>query len=184
MSSSRIYCCHIINGTESKGKHILEQEELFYCASALGLEKKRFVLFSSLRTLDPYLLESPRPISPPPPLPPPGPQTSYQPAQEFLLSIPWRRKWQLTPVVLPLKSHGKRSLVVEIPSLVLPFLTFSFSHPYYQFQSLNISGISSFYHLHNANDFSPIHPYLLPRTLTCLFAFILIPSCLCQQKLQ
>jgi len=54
-------------------------------------------------------------------------------------------------------------------------ITFSFSHPYYQFQSLNISGISPFYHLHNANDFSPIHPYLLPRTLTCLFAFILIP---------
>ena len=25
--------------------------------------------------------------------------------------IPWRRKWQPTPVVLPGKSHGQRSLV-------------------------------------------------------------------------
>ena len=25
--------------------------------------------------------------------------------------IPWRRKWQLTPVFLPEKSHGQRSLV-------------------------------------------------------------------------
>ena len=24
--------------------------------------------------------------------------------------MPWRRKWQLTPVVLPRKSHGQRSL--------------------------------------------------------------------------
>ena len=38
-------------------------------------EKKKFVLSSSLRTPDPYLLESPRPLSPSW-----GPQTSYQPA--------------------------------------------------------------------------------------------------------
>ena len=25
--------------------------------------------------------------------------------------IPWRRKWKLTPVILPGKSHGQRSLV-------------------------------------------------------------------------
>ena len=25
--------------------------------------------------------------------------------------MPWKRKWQLTPVVLPRKSHGQRSLV-------------------------------------------------------------------------
>ena len=25
--------------------------------------------------------------------------------------IPWRRKWQFTPVLLPGKSHGQRSLV-------------------------------------------------------------------------
>ena len=25
--------------------------------------------------------------------------------------IPWRRKWQLTPVFLPGKSHGQRNLV-------------------------------------------------------------------------
>ena len=32
MSSSRIYYCDIIIGTEFKEKHILEQDELFYCA--------------------------------------------------------------------------------------------------------------------------------------------------------
>ena len=25
--------------------------------------------------------------------------------------VPWRRKWQVTPVLLPGKSHGQRSLV-------------------------------------------------------------------------
>ena len=45
-------------------------------------KKKKFVLFSSLRILDPYLLlESPRPLSLPQ-----GPQTSYQPALELTLS--------------------------------------------------------------------------------------------------
>ena len=29
----------------------------------------------------------------------------------FFRSIPWRRKWQSTPVFLPEKSHGQRSLV-------------------------------------------------------------------------
>ena len=29
--------------------------------------------------------------------------------------IPWRRKWQPTPVLLPGKSHGRRSLVGYIP---------------------------------------------------------------------
>ena len=29
--------------------------------------------------------------------------------------IPWRRKWQLTPVFLPGKSHGQRSLVGYSP---------------------------------------------------------------------
>ena len=29
--------------------------------------------------------------------------------------IPWRRKWQLTPVLLPGKSHGQRSLVGYSP---------------------------------------------------------------------
>ena len=28
--------------------------------------------------------------------------------------MPWRRKWQLTPVFLPGKSHGQRSLVVTV----------------------------------------------------------------------
>ena len=29
--------------------------------------------------------------------------------------IPWRKKWRSTPVFLPEKSHGQRSLVVYIP---------------------------------------------------------------------
>ena len=29
--------------------------------------------------------------------------------------IPWRRKWQPTPVLLPVKSHGRRSLVSYSP---------------------------------------------------------------------
>ena len=28
--------------------------------------------------------------------------------------IPWRRKWQLTVVFLPEKSHGQRNLVVTV----------------------------------------------------------------------
>ena len=28
--------------------------------------------------------------------------------------IPWRRKWQLMPVVLPGKSHGERSLLGSV----------------------------------------------------------------------
>ena len=29
----------------------------------------------------------------------------------WVRKIPWRRKWQPTPVLLPEKSHGQRSLV-------------------------------------------------------------------------
>ena len=29
--------------------------------------------------------------------------------------IPWKRKWQPTPVLLPEKSHGQRSLVSNSP---------------------------------------------------------------------
>ena len=29
--------------------------------------------------------------------------------------IPWRRKWQSTPVLFPVKSHGQRSLVGQSP---------------------------------------------------------------------
>ena len=41
MSSNRIHSCHIIFGTEFKGKHILEQDELFCCAIiSFGLKGK------------------------------------------------------------------------------------------------------------------------------------------------
>ena len=33
----------------------------------------------------------------------------------LVVKIPWRRKWQPTPVFLPGKSHGQRSLVGYSP---------------------------------------------------------------------
>ena len=33
----------------------------------------------------------------------------------WVRKIPWRRKWQPTPVFLPGKSHGQRRLVGYIP---------------------------------------------------------------------
>jgi len=62
VSSNRIHCCYIITGTEFKGKHNLEQDEVMFCcfvvqSSTLGLKKKiKCVLFTSLRTPDPSLL--------------------------------------------------------------------------------------------------------------------------------
>ena len=35
--------------------------------------------------------------------------------QFWVRKIPWRRKWQLTPVFLPEKSHGQGSLVGYSP---------------------------------------------------------------------
>ena len=56
MSLSRIHCCYIVIGTEFKEKQILEQDELFCCAIiSSGFKEKTFVLFSSLKTPDPYL---------------------------------------------------------------------------------------------------------------------------------
>ena len=34
----------------------------------------------------------------------------------WIRKIPWKRKWQLTPVFLPGKSHGQRSLAGPSPS--------------------------------------------------------------------
>ena len=39
-------------------------------------------------------------------------ETGGQGFDPWVRKIPWRRKWQLTPVFLPGKSHGQRSLVV------------------------------------------------------------------------
>ena len=33
----------------------------------------------------------------------------------WVRKIPWRRKWQLTPVFLPSESHGQRSLTGYSP---------------------------------------------------------------------
>ena len=51
-----------------------------------------------------------------------GKESTYQctrcKRQEFdpwVRTIPWRRKWQPTPVFLPRKSHGQRSLVGYSP---------------------------------------------------------------------
>ena len=35
--------------------------------------------------------------------------------QSWVGKLSWRRKWQLTPVLLPGKSHGRRSLVDYSP---------------------------------------------------------------------
>ena len=87
MSSNRTDYCYTIIGTEFKGKYILEQDELFCCAIiSSGLKEKKkqkqmFVLFSSLRIPDPYLLfKSPRPLSPW------GSGTSYQPTLKLTIS--------------------------------------------------------------------------------------------------
>ena len=45
-----------------------------------------------------------------------------------LVSYPWRRQWQPTPVLLPGKSHGRRSLVGCSPWLLSDF-TFTFHFP-------------------------------------------------------
>ena len=39
-------------------------------------------------------------------------ETGFNP---WVGKIPWRRKWQSTPVLLPGKSHGQRSLVGYSP---------------------------------------------------------------------
>ena len=38
-----------------------------------------------------------------------------QPATQQTQEIPWRRAWQPTPVFLPVKSHGERSLAGYSP---------------------------------------------------------------------
>ena len=35
--------------------------------------------------------------------------------QSLVRKIPWRRAWQTTPVLLPVESHGQRSLVACSP---------------------------------------------------------------------
>ena len=35
--------------------------------------------------------------------------------QSWVRKIPWRRAWQPTPVVLPVESHGQRSLADHSP---------------------------------------------------------------------
>ena len=58
MSSSSMHCCHLNIGTEFKGKHILEQDELFSCAIiGSGLKEQNVCPF--------LLLENSRPLSPP-----------------------------------------------------------------------------------------------------------------------
>ena len=51
---SRIYCCYIIAGTEFKGKHILEQDELFCCVIISSGLKEKSLSFSS-----PWELQTP-----------------------------------------------------------------------------------------------------------------------------
>ena len=64
-----------------KEKHVLEQDTLFYWLRQSSVDKT-FVLFSSLRAWDPFLL-----LKGPGPLPPQGPRTLYQPTEELTLSL-------------------------------------------------------------------------------------------------
>ena len=84
MSSSRIHCCHTSLVQSVRENISLNKMSCFVVqSSALGLKKKKFVLFSSLRTPEPYLLlESFRPLSPPR-----EPWTSYQPTQKLTFSV-------------------------------------------------------------------------------------------------
>jgi len=40
---------------------------------------------------------------------------SMQETRVWIRKIPWRREWQPTPVFLPKKSHGQKSLVCYSP---------------------------------------------------------------------
>ena len=37
--------------------------------------------------------------------------SSFTPCRAWVGKLPWRRKWQSTPVLVPGKSHGQRNLV-------------------------------------------------------------------------
>jgi len=47
-----------------------------------------------------------------PPAYPGGMRHGFDP---WVRKIPWKRKWQLTPIVLPGESHGQRSLASYSP---------------------------------------------------------------------
>ena len=51
--------------------------------------------------------------------------------------VPWRRKWQSTPVLLPGKSHGQRSLVGYSPRGCKESDPTERSSPYLNFSKLN-----------------------------------------------
>ena len=70
LSSSRIHCCYIHIGTEFKGKHFLELDELFCCALiSSGLKvKKKYFMWLTLRNVEKkicpfFLLENLRSLS-------------------------------------------------------------------------------------------------------------------------
>ena len=48
--------------------------------------------------------------------PPATQETQEMPVQSLSWEDPWRRKWQPTPVFLPEKSHGQRSLAGYSPT--------------------------------------------------------------------
>jgi len=43
------------------------------------------------------------------------PATQETWVQSLVRKIPWRRKWQATPIFLPGESHGQRNLVIYHP---------------------------------------------------------------------
>ena len=94
LSSSRIHCCYIYIGTEFKGKHILEQDELFCCVISSRLKaknkqtnkQKNFSVTKTKEYRKKSLSFSPSEFQNHPP--PPGPWT-YQHTLKLTLSVPY-----------------------------------------------------------------------------------------------
>ena len=85
----------------------------------------------------------------------------------WVRKIPWRRKWQPTPVFLPGKSHGQRSLAgCSLWGHKESNTTEHIAHTYkvnYIRWPLNNTGLNLWFHLHG--DFFPINVYYIPQNL-------------------
>ena len=66
--------------------------------------------------------------------------------ETWVVKIPWRRKWQPTPVFLPGKSHGRRSLVGYCPLGCKESDMIEQLHFHFTFQDGNLPPLFSFNH--------------------------------------
>ena len=88
--------------------------------------------------------------------------------QSLCQEIPWRRKWQPTPVFLPGESHGQRNLAGYSPwgrkeSDTTERLHFHFSLSIYIFQCYSLKSS---------------HPYLLPQSPNVCSLYLCLFCCL------